>query len=372
MPLLLRVDPHDLVAEVLVLAADVGEGVVDVVVGVLPGLGGRGGVPVPGRGVDLRVVHPVPLAVQDVVADLHVLEDLRRRERRRPGDPGRPVAGGEQQHPRRSRRGGAASRSCSRCSGGRGRRARRGRGRGSRRTRRRAPRAARRELGERALRSQSVAGVHRSSFRSVRSQSAISIGPSGALTQVRTISPSLPWTLPVRRSRTCPWQSSPTQVWQMPIRQPKGRVAPASSPATRIGVPPSQLGLDPALDEADRAALAAAGLAADHRLEALHVEQLAGRPPRSQCSLIASSISAGPERKAWRSRQSGQSRRGRPGRSGPARPVSCRCRSIAAVRRRSISSQALGEDHALRARGPSGRGRRRRPRRCGAGCAACS
>ena len=28
--------------------------------------------------MDLRIVHPVPLAVDDVVADLHVLEDLRR------------------------------------------------------------------------------------------------------------------------------------------------------------------------------------------------------------------------------------------------------------------------------------------------------
>ena len=30
-------------------------------------------VPLPLRGVDIRVAHPVPLAVQDVVADLHVL-----------------------------------------------------------------------------------------------------------------------------------------------------------------------------------------------------------------------------------------------------------------------------------------------------------
>ena len=75
-PVLLRVDPHDLVADVLVLAD-----------GCWCTCGGRscasasrprrrGGVPVPGRGVDVRVVHPVPLAVQDVVADLHVLEDL--------------------------------------------------------------------------------------------------------------------------------------------------------------------------------------------------------------------------------------------------------------------------------------------------------
>ena len=47
MPRLVRVDPHDLVPEVAVLAADVGEGVVDVVVGVLPCLGGGGTIPVP-------------------------------------------------------------------------------------------------------------------------------------------------------------------------------------------------------------------------------------------------------------------------------------------------------------------------------------
>ncbi len=98
-PLLVRVDPHDLVAEVLVLAADIGVGVVDVVVGVLPRLLGRGRVPVPGRGVDLGVVHPVPLAVHDVVADLHVLEDLRRRERGGPEQPGGPVARGEELDP---------------------------------------------------------------------------------------------------------------------------------------------------------------------------------------------------------------------------------------------------------------------------------
>ena len=134
-PLLMRVDPHDLVAEVLVLAADVRVGVVDVVVRVLPRLGGRCGVPVPGRRVDLGVVHPVPLAVEDVVADLHVLEDLGRRVRGRAGHPGGPVARAEQQHAARARRAGGASRSSRRCSGGRGRRGPRRPRRGSRRTR---------------------------------------------------------------------------------------------------------------------------------------------------------------------------------------------------------------------------------------------
>ena len=40
-------------------------------------LGRLRGVPLPVAGVDLRVVHPVVLAVHDVVPDLHVVEDLR-------------------------------------------------------------------------------------------------------------------------------------------------------------------------------------------------------------------------------------------------------------------------------------------------------
>jgi hypothetical protein len=46
---------------------------------------------------DLGIVHPVPLAVHDVVADLHVLEDLGHGEQRGAGKPGGPAARGEQQ-----------------------------------------------------------------------------------------------------------------------------------------------------------------------------------------------------------------------------------------------------------------------------------
>ena len=96
-PGLVRVDAHDLVAEIAVETADVGEGVVLVVVGVPPRVGRGGGVPVPGLGVDVGIVHPVPLAVHDVVADLHVLEDLRERQRGGAGEPQRPFARTEQQ-----------------------------------------------------------------------------------------------------------------------------------------------------------------------------------------------------------------------------------------------------------------------------------
>ena len=79
-PLAVTGDPQDAVSHVVVHADDVGVLVVHVVVGVHP-LGGRAGhVPFPGGGVDLGVVHPVPLSVDDVVPDLHVLEDLGDRE----------------------------------------------------------------------------------------------------------------------------------------------------------------------------------------------------------------------------------------------------------------------------------------------------
>ena len=99
LPLLLLGQPHDAVTQVAVLADDVGEGVVQVVVAVLPVLGGCGVVPVPGGRVDLRVAHPVPLAVHDVVAELHVLEDLRGAQHRRPGQPRGRQDRGEQGHP---------------------------------------------------------------------------------------------------------------------------------------------------------------------------------------------------------------------------------------------------------------------------------
>jgi hypothetical protein len=63
--------------------------VVDLVVAVLPLARGGGVVPLPRGRVDLRVTHPVPLAVHDVVADLHVLEDLGHRQAGGAEPPGR-------------------------------------------------------------------------------------------------------------------------------------------------------------------------------------------------------------------------------------------------------------------------------------------
>ncbi len=99
MPRLFRVDAQRAVADVAILAEHVGVGVVHEVVRVLPRLGRRGEIPFPGGGVDLRIAHPVPLAVQHVVADLHVLEDLRGGERRGAREPGRRQDRDEQQCP---------------------------------------------------------------------------------------------------------------------------------------------------------------------------------------------------------------------------------------------------------------------------------
>ena len=76
LPGLVSGNPEQAVADVIVHAEDVGVLVVHEVVGVPPMLGRPGHVPLPRRGVNFGVVHPVPLAMHDVVADLHVLDDL--------------------------------------------------------------------------------------------------------------------------------------------------------------------------------------------------------------------------------------------------------------------------------------------------------
>ena len=76
LPPLIARDPDDAVAHVVIHAEDVGVLVVHEVVGEPPVLGRPAHVPLPRRGVNLGIVHPVPLAVHDVVADLHVLDDL--------------------------------------------------------------------------------------------------------------------------------------------------------------------------------------------------------------------------------------------------------------------------------------------------------
>ena len=97
MPRLVLGHAQDAVADVAVLADDVGVGVVHVVVRVAPLVGGAGGVPLEALAVQARVVHPVVLAVHHVVADLHVVEDLRQRQRGGAAEPGGRQEAEEQQ-----------------------------------------------------------------------------------------------------------------------------------------------------------------------------------------------------------------------------------------------------------------------------------
>src|SRR3954453_22995288 len=182
-----------------------------------PRLGRRRRVPVPRLRVDDGIVHPVPLTVQDVVADLHVLEDLRQTEH------------GGSCNPRALE---------------------------ARRDQQRTPDQSHpplqpddaadvvgvalaevvldllvqlveelpelfdllvRELVEGVLLGGRIRRRMRCNWGGHR---LISTAPSGALMQVRICSPGLPETLPLRRSRTWPDTSSPTQVWQMPSRHP--------------------------------------------------------------------------------------------------------------------------------------------------------
>ena len=88
-PALVLAHPQDAVADVAVHPHDVGVGVVHVVVRVPPLVGRAGGVPLEGAAGDRRVTHPVVLAVHDVVADLHVVQDFRHAQHRGAHQPGR-------------------------------------------------------------------------------------------------------------------------------------------------------------------------------------------------------------------------------------------------------------------------------------------
>ncbi len=77
LPGLQRRHAHDAVAHIQVLLQHIGPGVVHHVVRMHPAVRGAHGVPLPGVGLDLRILHPVPLGVQHIVGDLHVLQDLR-------------------------------------------------------------------------------------------------------------------------------------------------------------------------------------------------------------------------------------------------------------------------------------------------------
>ena len=101
LPRLVAGHPHHAEPEVVVHAQHIAEHVMAVVVRVPPLRRDRDHVPLPRAGVDLRVVHPIPLAVGHVVTDLHVLDALRERQRGRAQDPARLRSGAGDEQPRR-------------------------------------------------------------------------------------------------------------------------------------------------------------------------------------------------------------------------------------------------------------------------------
>jgi hypothetical protein len=96
-PALVLAHPKDAIADIAVHPDDIRVSVVHVVVRVPPVIAGAGGVPLESAAGDRRIAHPVVLAVHHVVADLHVVEDLRQRQHRGPGDPRGRQNAGEQQ-----------------------------------------------------------------------------------------------------------------------------------------------------------------------------------------------------------------------------------------------------------------------------------
>ncbi len=96
LPGLVFAHPQYAVTDVAVHSHDVGVGVVHVVVRVPPLVGRAGGVPFECPTADRRVAHPVVLAVHHIVADFHVVEDLRQSEHRGARQPGGRQNAGEQ------------------------------------------------------------------------------------------------------------------------------------------------------------------------------------------------------------------------------------------------------------------------------------
>ena len=104
-PRLVTRDTEDAIAHVVVHADDVRVLVVHKIVRMLPLHARTGGVPLPRRRVDLGIVHPIPLPVHHVVAELHVLDDLGDAEHPGPENPcGLAVAEHEHHAPARGER----------------------------------------------------------------------------------------------------------------------------------------------------------------------------------------------------------------------------------------------------------------------------
>ncbi len=109
----------------------------------------------------------------------------------------------------------------------------------------------------------------------------------------------------------------PTQVWQMPIRQPRG--APRRPPRRRRAAACRRRSSPrPTRAEANRPPTSLRRAAADHRLEALEVKQLRRRPPSPSGSIIPRASRGAREEGMVARANRGRARRGR---RESARPV---------------------------------------------------
>ncbi len=147
----------------------------------------------------------------------------------------------------------------------------------------------------------------------------------------------------------CREQSLPTQVWQMPIRQPNGSSAPASSPATRIGTLPS---LSASTSLSVKRMLPPSPPAPSPPMIGWKRSRWSRSSIPSSCQRGSKSsiIPAGPQRKVSRSRQSGQSSSRSPGAILPSPLRVWRSYRRRPSLRESSSRSVRAEDHVVRGR----------------------
>ena len=253
-----------------------------------------------------------------------------------------------------------------RCSGGRGRRGRRRPRRGSRRTRLPSSSICSALSCASGLSISDVAVMGLLRLLRARSRS----GPSGALMQVRTISPSVPVDLAVAQVAHLAGAELADAGVADALAAAERQLEPASSPATRIGVAPSHSASVSLLAKLDRAALALLG-EAELGLEALHVQALAVALALPVLGHRVEHLAGpGEERLALAPVRAELVEVARAS-IRPCSPVSCRCRSKPSWRSSSARSR-VAEDHlVLGARRVEVDDVVERVAR-GRGCAACS
>ena len=162
-------------------------------------------------------------------------------------------------------------------------------------------------------RSSGRAGLRRSSAQS----------PAAAVTQVwmRSLAPE--YSLPLRRSRTVPVDERDVQVWQMPIRQPKGML----DAGLLAGLEQRSWRRRPRRSCWSRRRSRCRPRRRRRRARAVKRSRCSwsSRPALSQCSSSASSMGAGPQAQVSRSRQSGQTSSRSRISSMPSVSVCCSC-----------------------------------------------